>query len=180
LRLVALLYILAAIAVVGISPRQEAVQVETLSGQLERSLQGVAALRAGIERVSDTTTLGRLLASQPGLRETFEAEGGINPGASLAAQKQRALQLLERVETNLRRQGQTQRANVAFGFARQTGRLALTAFAYALFYLLAAQIWPRSVVATLERVREARAARLAEEQEERIDEQGVVATEPIE
>lgn len=166
LRLAALLYILAAIAVVGIAPRQEAVQVENLSGQLERSLQGVAVLRAGIERAPDAPTLARLLGSQPGLRQAFEAEAGIDSGAPLDRQRQQALQLIDRIEANLRRQGQVQRSTVAFGFARQSGRLALTAFVYALFFLLAAQIWPRSVAATLERVRQARAARLAEEEAE--------------
>lgn len=162
LRLAALLYLLSAIAVAGLTPRLEATRVATLESQLQQGLQGLSGLRQAVERVDNPALLRRLLAVQPQLLRSFEAEGGIAPDSPLDAQRSRAETLLERAETNLRREYQGQRAELSFGLARQAIRLALTAFVYALFYLLVAQIWPRSLAATVERIRALRARREAE------------------
>lgn len=162
LRLVALLYLLSALAVVGLLPRIERARVETLESQLQRGQQGLAALRQGVERVDNAALLRRLLAANPQLLSSFEAEGGTDPQEPLQAQRARADKLLERAEINLRRDYQRSRADITFGLARQAVRLALTAFVYALYYLLVVQIWPRSLAATVERVRALRARREAE------------------
>ena len=162
LRLAALLYLITAIAVAALIPQLEAARVATLESRLQQSEQGLAALRQGVEQVGDAALLRRLLAVQPQLLRSFETEGGANPDEPLDVQRSRANTLLERAETNLRREYQGQRAELSFGLARQAVRLALTAFVYALFYLLVAQIWPRSLAATVERIRALRTRREAE------------------
>ncbi len=162
LRLAALLYLISAIAVAALTPQIEAARVGALESQVQQSEQGLAALRQGVERVDSAALLRRLLAVQPQLLRSFESEGGANPDEPLDAQRARATTLLERAETNLRREYQGQRAQLSFGLGRQAVRLALTAFVYALYYLLVAQIWPRSLAATVERIRDLRARREAE------------------
>lgn len=162
LRLVALLYLLSAITVAGLVPRIEATRVETLESQLQQGLQGLAALRQGVDRVDSPALLRRLLASSPPLLRAFASEGGTDPAEPLDLQRERARKLLERGEANLRRDHQRQRAELSYGLARQAVRLALTALVYALYYLLVVQIWPRSLAATVERLRDLRARREAE------------------
>jgi hypothetical protein len=115
-----------------------------------------------VDGIDSPALLRRLLASSPPLLRSFESEGGTDPAEPLDLQRERARKLLERAETNLRREYQGQRAELSYGLGRQAVRLALTALIYALYYLLVVQIWPRSLAATVERLRDRRARREAE------------------
>ncbi len=157
LRLAALLYLLSAIAVFSTSQRLESVGVSNLKTQLQASLTGLSQLRTQVEQAPDPDTLRRLVAQQPGLVQAM-TEGGVtlDGDASIARQRAVAAELLERAEANLRNQGLQRRADASGNLTRQALRLSFTAIVYAVFYLLAAMIWPRSVAATVEKVLESR------------------------
>lgn len=157
LRLAALLYLLSAIAVFSAAQRLEVVGTRNLTTQLQTSLSSLGQLRDQVERAPNADVLRRLVSQQPGLIQAMGERGGALGGqASFAQQRAVAADLLERAEANLRSQGLQRRADASGNLSRQTLRLSLTALAYAIFYLLAALIWPRSVAATLEKVLDAR------------------------
>lgn len=166
LRLAALSYLLTAVAVLSVSQRLDSLGVSGLNQQLKGGTVAIERLRQGVENAPDAPALKRLLSSQPALRQALVERGtAIDDRLAEPERRRQLLELIDRAGINLRLQGQQTRATASGNLARQSLRLTLTALVYALFYLLAGFIWPRSVVATLVRIREARQARMAEESE---------------
>ncbi|MCP9927878.1 HpsJ family protein [Cyanobium sp. CH-040] len=170
LRLVALAYLLLAIAVIGLAQRIEVTGVGQLTSQVQTSLQTLERLRQGVDSAADPQQLRQLLSHDPALMEAMR-QAGVPAGEAGTLSEQRALarQLLERAELNLRDASQRRRADASGNLTRQALRLVLLALAYGSFFLLAGFIWPRSVAATLERAIERRDAR-AREDDEKIEE----------
>jgi hypothetical protein len=177
LRLAAVLYLLTALALVGVVMHVESSGVARLDAELQGGVAGLQRLRQGVQTAQDAAALQQLLASQPGLLQALDAarlprEGDRPPAddagtAPLSERRRQALLLLDRAEANLRVEATRRRADASGNLARQATRLGLSALVYAAFHLLASLLWPRSLLDTRERILEARAARQAEEDEER-------------
>ena len=167
LRLVALAYLLLAIAVIGLAQRIEATGVGQLTTQVQTSLQTLERLRQGVDQAADPQQLRQLLSTDPALIEAMR-QAGVPAGeaGTLPEQQAQARQLLERAEANLSAASQRRRADASGNLTRQALRLVLLALTYGGFFLLAGFIWPRSVAATLERAIERRDARAREDDDE--------------
>lgn len=172
LQLAALLYLLTALALVGVVLRVESAGAARLDAELQNGLAGLERLRQAVQSAPDAAALQQLLASQPGLLEALDvglpAGDGSAPaakGTSLADRQRQASQLLDRAEASLVSQTTRRQADASGNLNRQALRLGLSALVYALFHLAASLLWPRSLLDTRERILEARAARLAEEDE---------------
>jgi hypothetical protein len=118
---------------------------------LQQQLRGLQQLRANIN-TADPDEFRALLQLQPQLREALEQSPDSTDAELPAGERDRALLLVERLEANLRRQSQAARSQLSFTASRSSARTVLMAITYALYYLLAAQIWPRSLASTFERV----------------------------
>jgi predicted PurR-regulated permease PerM len=130
-------------------------------------MENLARFRDQVDGETSVERLRGLVARQPQILQALQQEGTpLDQNSPLPELRQQIDRLLSRAEANLRRQSQIARANASGQLARQMVRLALTALIYALYYLAAALIWPRSLLATIERVREARLARQAAEAED--------------
>lgn len=169
LRFVAVLYLLTAIAVVGVSQRQDSTGASALNAQLQSTVGGLQSLRKSVAQAPDAASMRRLLANQPGLLQALEQQGArLSSETPWLEQQQQLEELLDRAEVNFKRQAQQRRADSSGNLGRRSIRLSLTALSYALFYFLSSWIWPRSVVATIERIQEARLDR--EDAETEVDE----------
>jgi hypothetical protein len=167
LRLAVLLYLLTAVAVVGVGQQLTRSAASSLDGQVRTSMENLARFRDQVDAETSVERLRGLVARQPQILQALQQEGTpLDQNSPLPELRQQIDRLLSRAEANLRRQSQIARANASGQLARQMVRLALTALIYALYYLAAALIWPRSLLATIERVREARLARQAAEAED--------------
>jgi hypothetical protein len=149
--LLVLLYILLAITFLSVSPRVEADRIADIELTLQQQQQGLAQLRENID-AANPDQLRAFLQRQPQLREALDQLPDATAAEPAANQRERTRQLVERLDANLRRQAQASRAQLSFAGSRSSARTVLTAFAYAIYYLLAAQIWPRSLASTFERV----------------------------
>jgi hypothetical protein len=157
LLLVALFYLLTAIAIVGVSQRLGSTAASTLNTQVQATASGLQSLRKSVAQAPDAASLRRLLANQPALLQVLQQLGpSLSAEAPWLEQQQQLEQLLDRADVNLKRQAQQLRADASGNLGRRSIRLSLTAISYAIFYLLCSMIWPRSVAATLERIRKAR------------------------
>lgn len=164
LRLVALLYLISAVAILGVGQQLSRTGVAVLDGQVRTSLDNLRQFREQVNGETSVDRLRGLVARQPQILQALQQEGTpLDQNSPLPELRQQVDRLLTRVEANVRRQSQTARANTAGQLARQMVRLSLTALIYALYYLGASLIWPRSMLATVERVRQARHARWAAE-----------------
>ncbi|MEO1002574.1 MAG: hypothetical protein AAFX65_05620 [Cyanobacteria bacterium J06638_7] len=166
LRLVALLYLLTALALAGLALQVERAGVSRLEAELQSGAAGLQRLRQALQSAPDVASLQQLLAGQPGLLEALDAgppAPAPTPEISLAERRRQAALLLDRAEANLRQQTTRRRADASGNLTRQALRLGLSALVFGLFHLAASLLWPRSLLDTRERLLEARAARLAEE-----------------
>ena len=174
LRLVALGYLLTAMALVALATNLDASASIRLRGQQDASLAQLQRISQGVGQATDPDGLRRLLSRRPGLIQAIDATNP-SPGrsASLEELKARAAELLDRAETNIRQASLRRRADASGKLTRQTLRLSLTALAYGLFYLLAGFLWPASLAATIERLLDARDARaLADAEDIDLDDDG--------
>ncbi|MBC1261448.1 hypothetical protein FQK07_09235 [Synechococcus sp. BSF8S] len=167
LRLAALSYLLTAVVVVGVGQRLTTDGVASLDGQLRTSMENLGKFREQVDGETSVERLRALVARQPQILQALQQEGTpLNQNSPLPELRQQVDRLLTRAEANLSRQSQVARSNAAGQLARQMVRLAITALIYALYYLAAALIWPRSLQTTVERVLEARRLRQALEDDE--------------
>ncbi|MFY8148232.1 MAG: hypothetical protein ACOVNL_03320 [Prochlorococcaceae cyanobacterium] len=162
LRFCALLYLLTAVALVAVTGQLQGRGSAQLSGQLDAALNGIAAFRSQVRAAPDTATLRQQLEAQPPLRAMLADPSSAlaDAGAPLLKQRQAALQLLDRVEANLRADNLRQRADAGGTLQKESLRLVLTALVYAGFYLLASALWPRSAGPLLDRARAGKASTL--------------------
>lgn len=164
LRAVALLYLLCAVAVIATAGRIEASGGRELNARMQASAQRLERLRQNLNTPNNTRELQGLLAEEPALlqalQQRLEADGleADDSEATLAQQRQLAVELLNRGLANLRAQSSRERANAGANLRRQALRLSLSALVYAMFHSLASLIWPRSLADTMLRVLEARSA----------------------
>ncbi len=167
LRLVALLYLLVAIAVVGVAGQLQFQGVAQIDGQLQANLGGLSALRQQVRVSADPRQLRRLLEQQAPLRAGLSEAGSplADPQAPLEAQRARALQLLDRIEANLRSDDLRRRADAGGLLFKEQLRLVLTSLLLALFYLLSSVLWPHSLGPTIERARAAQASHALADEE---------------
>ncbi|MCP9817874.1 HpsJ family protein [Synechococcus sp. Cruz-9H2] len=166
LRLVALLYLITAVAIFGVGQQLSRTGVAALDGQVRTSLDNLRQFRQQVDGEISVERLRGLVARQPQILQALQQEGTLlDRNSPLPELRQQVDRLLARVETNVRRQSQTARSNAAGQLARQMARLSVMALIYAFYYLGAFLIWPRSLLATVERVRQARQARWAAEVE---------------
>jgi hypothetical protein len=167
LRLTALAYLLVAVAVIALADRIEDTGVGLLSTQVQTSLAKIERLRQSVDRAADPQALLRTLQQQDPRLVQAMLDAGVRVGepGSLSRQQALARELLQRAEANLRQASQRRRADASGNLSRQSVRQVLVALCYALFYLLASFIWPRSVSASLESAIQRRQARALEEQE---------------
>lgn len=157
LRLAAMLYLLTAIAVFFAAQTLGTEGGRSLQTQIQTSLTSLRQLQNQVQRAPDVEALRSLVSQQPGLIQAMEERGAALGGeVPFAEQRSTAVDLLENAEIGLRNQGLQRRADASGNLTRQTLRLGLTALVYAIFYLFAGMIWPRSVAATVERVLDAR------------------------
>lgn len=173
LQLAALLYLLTALALVGVFLQVESTATAHHDAELRSGLAELKRLRQALQASSDATALQQLLASQPGLLQAVDASqlgGRVQPSAapapSVAERRRQAALLLDRAEASLRTQVTRRRADASGNLTRQVLRLGLSALVYALFHLVSSLLWPRSLLHTRESILEARAARLAMEEEQ--------------
>ncbi len=160
LRLAALLYLLTALALAGVTLQVERDGVSRLDAEMQSGMAGLQRLRQAVQAAPDAAALQQLLASQPGLLEALDSPDAT---PSLAERRRQAALLLDRAAANLRQQSTRRRADASGSLIRQALRLGLSALVYALFHLAASLLWPRSLLDTRERILQARAARMAEE-----------------
>ncbi len=159
LRAVIVLYLILAIAVIGLGQHLRATGTASLNAQVQGSVDGLRQMRQRVKAETDPVELGRFVASQPMLQQAFQqGQAPLGPSVPLGEQRQRIEALLDRAEANLLLQAQRRRADATGALFRQVARLTLVAIVYALFYLAAGLIWPRSVVATADRVLRSRQA----------------------
>ncbi|APD48702.1 hypothetical protein BM449_11225 [Synechococcus sp. SynAce01] len=167
LRLAALLYLLTAVAVVGVGQQISTNASASFEGQVRTSQESLSEFRRQLDGETSVERLRRVVAGQPQILQALQQEGTpLDQNSTLPELRQQVERLLTRAEANLRRQSQVARANASGQLARQMVRLGLTALFYSLYYLAAAFIWPRSLQTTVERVLEARRLRQALEDDE--------------
>jgi hypothetical protein len=166
LRIVTILYFITTVAIVGVGQQLSVTGVAALERQARTSLDNLRQFRQQVDGENSVESLRGIVARQPQLLQALQQEGTpLDQSSPLTELRQQVDRLLTRVETNVRRQSQTARAIAAGQLARQLARLSVTSLIYALYYLGASLIWPRSLLATVERVRQARQARWAAEAE---------------
>lgn len=167
LRLVALLYLLTAVALFAVAGQIQSQGSAELNGQINANLKGINELRSQFRAAPDAGALRRLLEAQAPFRAVLADPGSplADPGAPLPQQRQAALQLLDRAEANLRSDDLRRRADASGTLQKESLRLTLTALTYAVFYLLASALWPRSLAPLLERARAAKASHALADQE---------------
>ncbi len=170
LRLAVLLYLLTAVAAVGVGQQLSRSGVASLDGQVRTSVENLRKFREQVDGETSVVRLRALVARQPQILQALQQEGTpLDQNSPLPELRQQVDRQLTRVEANLRSQSQLARSNASGQLARQMVRLAITALIYALYYLAASLIWPRSILATVEWVRAARLARQAAEDESEPD-----------
>ncbi|MGB7565613.1 MAG: HpsJ family protein [Prochlorococcaceae cyanobacterium] len=167
LRLVALLYLITAVAIVAVADEIQSQGVAQLKGQLQTSLTALKGFRQQVQTAPDGPSLRRLLAQQPPLRPSLSDPSSplASPVASVEQQRAAAAQLLDRVEANFKAEDLRRRSDAAGNLLKENLRLAATAAIYTIFYLLASLLWPARLGAWIERGRLLRAERAFAEAE---------------
>ncbi|MCT0202164.1 HpsJ family protein [Synechococcus sp. CS-603] len=171
LRAAALFYLLSAMAVVGVGQQLSSSTLNSLDAQLRTTQDTLSEFRQQLEAETSVERLRQVVASQPQILQALQQEGTpLEQNSTLPELRQQVERLLTRAEANLLSQAQLARSNSFGQLARQMVRLSLTALFYALYYLGASFIWPRSLQATVERVLETRRLRQALEDDEQAEE----------
>jgi hypothetical protein len=154
LRLLVLLYLLLALAVLGMGGKVRSRDVDNLSRELQRNTAALTRFRQLVVKAPNTNDLARLVSLQPGLSEALRQQGGgLDPATPLEGQRIAVFTLLERSKDNLRRQHLRSVATTTANSARVIGRLVVLCLLYALFYGLTSLIWPRSLAGTVAALR---------------------------
>ena len=102
LRLAALLYLLTAVAVVGVGQRLTSDGVASLEGQLRTSIENLGKFRQQVDGETSVERLRALVARQPQILQALQQEGTpLDQNSPLPELRQQVDRLLTRLEANL-------------------------------------------------------------------------------
>lgn len=165
LLLVAVVYLITTLAFPLAAQRIDRSGIASSQAQIDRVKQEFQQLRDLLASgPDDTEAVGRVLSAQPALAQALSQQLGDSwDQLSPPQRRQRVEQLIDTSEVNANREAVAARANASGHLRKRTVLFSLTALFYALYYLAAHLIWPRSLAATRQRILQAREARLAEE-----------------
>ncbi len=166
LPLVALGYLLIAVAIVAVSMQVTGDGIRQFDQQRQGNQNLVSSFRSRLIATPDVPRLRAVLAEQPAFRSLLKDPTAVLGSADrpLSMQRQAAMALMDRAEVDLQAQYLRSRADLTGRLTSQAIRLGLTSLAYGGFYLLTGLLWPRSDPDLEERVRQSRLSCAAEEE----------------
>lgn len=133
--------------VYGLGVRIQATGDAGIRLQGQQVIDQLSQFRRLVKAAPDSAGLRRLVEAQPLLRSSLDTpESPFRDAAySLAQQRDRVNQLLDRISVNLTADTQRRRADAAGSLHKLQLRLAVLALVHGIFFLLAWLIWPRAL-----------------------------------